>query len=180
MIERALEQRPDLLVARRSARTAQAQVEQFRREALPIPSIIAGTYVTRELNSVSAIAGLSIPLPLFDRNQGLIGRARAEANGYQSQQRALEARVRAEVAAAFVARDRARAALDDLRRGPLEQAIDLLARARRAYQAGVFGITELLEAHDSVWTLREQLLAVEKTAFEAEAELFRALGGLAE
>ncbi|HET6283314.1 MAG TPA: CusA/CzcA family heavy metal efflux RND transporter [Polyangia bacterium] len=180
MIERALEQRPDLLVARRSARTAEAQIEQFRREALPIPSLIAGTYVTRELNSVSAIAGLSIPLPLFDRNQGLIGRARVEANGYQSQKTALEARVRAEVSAAFAARDRARTALDDLRRGPLEQATDLLARARRAYQAGVFGITELLEAHDSVWTLREQLLAVEKTAFEAEAQLFRALGGLAE
>jgi outer membrane protein TolC len=80
------------------------------------------------------------------------------------------------VGAAFTARDRARVAVDDLRRGPLEQATDLLGRARRAYQAGVFGITELLEAHDSVWTLREQFLAMEKTAFEVEAELFRALG----
>ena len=176
MIDRALAERPDLLVARRSVRAAEAQIAQFRRLALPIPSLIAGTYVTRDINSISAIAGLSLPLPLFDRNQGLIGRAQVEAGQYQSQQMALEARIRAEVAAASAARDSAEAALDDLRRGPLAQANDLLERARRAYQAGVFWITELLEAYDSVWTLREQLVATERTAFDAEAQLFRALG----
>ncbi len=180
LVKAALEQRPDLVAAQRSVAAAEALVRRFRREVLPIPSLIAGTYVTRDVNSVSAILGLSVPLPIFDRNQGVIGRAQSQAEGHRQQVLALEARARAEVVAANASRRHAHEAMQRVRGGVLQQAADLLQRAQRAYHAGVFGITELLEAHESVWTVRTEALAAERTAFEAELALVRAVGAVPE
>ena len=52
-----------------------------------------------------------MPLPAFDRNQGLIGRALVQADGQQALADAIEQRIFIEVHGAWQASEQARAAL---------------------------------------------------------------------
>ncbi len=167
----ARQRRPDLELARRGVVAARASAARYRREVAPIPSLSVGPYFTRGPSSVSLQASISVPLPAFDRNQGLIGRALAEAGGQRALADAIEQRIFIEVHGAWQARERAREALDAFQKGGLKATDELLARAEVSYQAGTFAILDLLDAYRAVWDARVQALELEKAFAQAEAEL---------
>ena len=167
----ARQRRPDLELARRGITAARASADRFRREVIPIPSVSIGPYFTHSPSSVSLQGTISLPLPTFDRNQGLIGRALVEANGQQALAETIEQRIAVEVHGAWLARERARQALATFRDGGLKSTDDLLARAEVSYQAGSFAILDLLDAFRAVWEARAQELELEKAFAQAEAEL---------
>jgi cobalt-zinc-cadmium efflux system outer membrane protein len=175
LVALALQRRPDLLLAQRGVLAAQATASRYRAENTPIPSLQLGALVSHETFSVSPTAGLAITLPMFDRNQGLIGRAQADAAGQSATAEGLEARIRAEVIGDFQVRADARRALDEFRGGGLSATTELLQRAEVSYQAGGnFSILDLLDAYRAVWEARAQELELERTFAEAEADLERA------
>ena len=168
----ARQRRPDLELARRGVLAARSSAARYRREIAPIPSVSFGPYFTQGPSSVSLQASVTIPLPTFDRNQGLIGRALVQASGQQALADAIEQRIGIEVHGAWQARERARAALVAFREGGLKASDDLLARAEVSYQiGGAFGILDLLDAYRAVWDARAQALELEKAFAHAEAEL---------
>ena len=124
----ARQRRPDLELARRGILAANSSAARYRREVAPIPSVSIGPYFTRGPSSVSLQASLSLPLPAFDRNQGLIGHALAQAEGQQALAQAIEQRIVIEVHGAWQAREAARQALSAFRAGGLEATGDLLDR----------------------------------------------------
>lgn len=170
----ALERRPDLLLAGRNQELALARAAQFRKEAIPTPSVFVGTEVSRDVNSVSLLGGISIPLPVFDRNRGSIGRANAEALAQSSLGAALEVRVRAEIRGTLRALEHARRAQARFRDQRAMAGSDLLDRAWRAYEAGSFSIAELLDALDATREARGEMLEIDMAVASAEAELIRA------
>ncbi len=173
----ALARRPDLELARRGVRVARALATRYEREVAPAPSVWLGGYVSHEQFSVSVLGGVSLSLPTFDRNQGLIGRARTDAGAQQALSEALSTRIRFEVEGAWRAREAARAALDTFRRTGRPAAEALLRRADVTYVlGGNFGISDLLDAYRTMWDARAQELALERTFADAEAELERATG----
>jgi cobalt-zinc-cadmium efflux system outer membrane protein len=113
-------------------------------------------------------------LPVFDRNQGLIGRALFEQRGHELMASALDARVHEEVSGAWRARAEARRALDEFRNGGLAATTELLRRAEASYREGAFTVMDLLDAYRSVWEARSQELDLERDFADAEAELERA------
>ena len=167
----AQQRRPDLELARRGVLAAHASAARYRREVAPIPSISFGPYFTQGPSSVSVQASISVPLPLFDRNQGLIGHAEAQADGQRALAEAIEQRIGIEVHGAWQAREQARAALVEFQEGGLKATDDLLARAEVSYQAGTFAILDLLDAYRAVWDARVQALELERAFAQAEAEL---------
>jgi outer membrane protein, heavy metal efflux system len=175
LVALALQRRPDLLLAERGVKAAEATASRYRAENTPIPSLQVGAYITHDTFSVAPNAGIAITLPLFDRNQGLIGRARAEAAGDSASAEGLRARIRAEVLGAYRVRADARKALEEFRNGSLSTTAELLDRAEVSYQAGGdFSILDLLDAYRSVWEARAQELELERTFADAEADLERA------
>jgi cobalt-zinc-cadmium efflux system outer membrane protein len=167
----ARKRRPDLELARRGILAAHASAARYRREVAPIPSLAIGPYFTQGPSSISLQASISVPLPAFDRNQGLIGRALVQADGQQALAEAIEQRIGIEVHGAWQAREQARAALNAFREGGLKATDDLLARAEVSYQAGTFAILDLLDAYRAVWDARVQALELERAFAQAEAEL---------
>jgi len=163
--------RPDLELARRGIVAARTSAARYRREVAPIPSLSIGPSFAQGPSSVSLEASISIPLPAFDRNQGLIGHALVEADGQRALAEAIEQRIGIEVHGAWQAREQAREALDRFREGGLKATDDLLARAEVSYQAGTFAILDLLDAYRAVWDARAQALDLEKAFAEAEADL---------
>jgi cobalt-zinc-cadmium efflux system outer membrane protein len=167
----ARKRRPDLELARRGVLAAHASAARYRREVAPIPSLSFGPYFTQGPSSVSLQASISVPLPTFDRNQGLIGRALVQADGQQALAEAIDQRIGIEVHGAWQAREQARAALVAFQEGGLKATDDLLARAEVSYQAGTFAILDLLDAYRAVWDARVQALELERAFAQAEAEL---------
>lgn len=171
LLNLARKRRPDLELARRGISAARASAARYRREVTPIPSVSFGPYFTHGPSSVSLQGTISLPLPAFDRNQGLIGRALEQADGQRALAEAIDQRIGIEVHGAWLARERAREALAAFRTGGLKSTDELLARAEVSYQAGSFAILDLLDAFRAVWEARAQELELEKAFAEAEAEL---------
>jgi outer membrane protein, heavy metal efflux system len=174
LVDLALRRRPDLELARRGITAAEASASRYRREAIPTPSVFVAGYLVQKEYGVQLTGGVSFPLPVFDRNQGLVGRALEEARGQQDLAHALETRVRAEVSGSWRARQHARDALDQFRRRTLPAATELLKRAEVTYQAGTFSIAELFDAYQTMWDARLQELDLERRKAMAEAALERA------
>jgi len=167
----ARRRRPDLELALRGVVAANQSAARYRREVAPIPTLSVGPYFTQGPSSVTLQASISVPLPTFDRNQGPIGHALADAQGQRALADAIQQRIGVEVHGAWQARERAREALEKFREGGLKPTDDLIARAEVSYQAGTFQILDLLDAYRAVWEARAQALELEKAFAEAEAEL---------
>jgi len=167
----AQKRRPDLELARRGIAAANQSAARYRREVAPIPTLTVGPYFTQGPSSVTLEAGISVPLPVFDHNQGQVGHALSDAEGQRALAQAIQQRIGVEVHGAWQARERARDALEKFREGGLKPTDDLLARAEVSYQAGTFQILDLLDAYRAVWDARAQALELEKAFAEAEAEL---------
>lgn len=174
LIAGALERRPDLVLARRGVTAAELAAERSRRDAVPTPSVYLGGTRSRNPAGFDVSGGVSFPLPIFDRNQGAVGRALSDAQGQQLLARTIETRVRQEVSGAWRARRNARSALEQFRERSLNAATELLGRAEVTYQAGKFSITELFDAYQTMWSARAQALDLERQMATAEADLERA------
>jgi len=144
----ALERRPDYQamlrdqarsVAELRSQIAQGKVDytvgtEFRRQ-----QGIAGTG-----NSLGFF--FSVPLPVFNRNQGEIARAREERQQVEARTRALEAVIRNELNAAWRQYDTARSLLARIEGEMLDQARSVLASMEYSYRAGEASLVEFLDA----------------------------------
>src|SRR5581483_11356055 len=181
-IEIALKTRPDLRLARLEEESAQAGLKLARAESVPNITVSAKYGVTQSTFDSTPFGsltdrdrifsvGVSIPLPLFNRNQG--GKAEAEASITQTARRRefIEQMVRAEVAGAWVRYEAAGAAIRNFEEGVLKRASDNIRTVRGAYEAGAFRINYLLLE-------QRRLLDAEREYTEALAERYRSLADL--
>ena len=88
----------------------------------------------------------SAPLPIFNRNQGEIARARAERQRAEIRVRALEAEMRAELDAAWRRYQTARSLLARIESEMLDKARGALASMEYSYRAGEASLVEFLDA----------------------------------
>lgn len=95
-------------------------------------------------NSMGVFVG--VPLPMFDRNQGGVERARQENLAVQTRIRAAEQGIRVELENAFIAYQTARDLLDSFETGLLRKAEQVLGTANYAYRRGDASLIELLDA----------------------------------
>lgn len=174
LIRLALGRRPDLMYLRRSADASRASADAAKKEARPIPRFNASPYYVGGPYGFQLTLGLTVPVPLFDRNQGLIGRANEEARGNDLTAEVLTERIRAEVRGAFRARQAAATALASYRKDTMSTAEQLLSRAEVTYEAGAFTIAELFDAYETLWNARDEDLDLERQWQTAEVALEQA------
>ncbi|MBX3220989.1 MAG: TolC family protein [Labilithrix sp.] len=174
LVKLALERRPDLELSRRNVVASSRSAERWRKDAIPTPSLFAGAYAVQGPFGVQVTAGVTMPLPIFDRNQGQVGRALSEAHASGLMSEALEVRIKTEVQGAWRAREAARGALREYREAALPAAAEMLRRAEVSYQAAKFSIAELFDAYRTLWDARLQELDLERQMALAEVSLERA------
>lgn len=174
LVKLALERRPDLELARRNVVASTRSAERWRKDARPAPSVFAGAYAVQGPYGLQVTAGVTVPLPIFDRNQGQVGRALSEAHASELMGDALTVRIKTEVQGAWRAREAARTALLEYREAALPAAVEMLRRAEVSYQAMKFSIADLFDAYRTMWDARSQELELERQMAVAEANLERA------
>jgi outer membrane protein, heavy metal efflux system len=176
LAQRAAEERADVRAARAHAEAARAAASLASAQV--VPDVTLGIGYTRSNaiavgdNPDSMAVTLSVPLPLFHRNQGEVAKASAEAERTDRAANALEARVARDVAAAMA---RYRAAVDKVARydgGALQRADRALQVAEKTWRAGDRSLLEYLEAERTWVELRgdylDTLFELRQAAFEVE------------
>lgn len=171
---------PAVVAVQAEVEAAEAELAAARRDAWPHPSV--GVYLARErepgtpVTSRVALATVSIPLPLWQRNQGDKARARARLR-IASTERAVVARqltrerVRAQDAFETAARRLETYAADVLPR--LSENLVLL---RRAFELGEIDLLEVFVARERFLRLQHEALDVYADYIEAERDLALASG----
>jgi cobalt-zinc-cadmium efflux system outer membrane protein len=143
-VERALERRTEVQLARQSREAALSNVRLQEANASPDLGLTAGYKRTSGFSSI--MAGVQIPLRFSDRNQGNIAAAQAEVRMAESELAAASALVRAEVRAAQADVDARRRQLTDVLQGVVERAAESSQIAQAAYREGGADLLGLLDA----------------------------------
>ena len=181
-VDIALRNRPDLRLARLQEEVAQAGLNLARSTSAP--DVTAFTRYTLSHSSfnetpVGPISdrdklftfGVSIGIPIFNRNQGAKAEASAAISQARTRREFLEAVVRSEVQSAYARYEAARAAVNTFEQGVIARSNDNIRVIRAAYELGQFSITELLNE-------QRRLVDSQREFTEALSERYRALADL--
>lgn len=130
----ALRGRGELRAAALEAAASTAEARLASRERMPVPVLSAGVK-TEQVAGVpkgmsGLVAGVSIPLPLWDRRAGTVGAAEAEARRRTAEAGAVRRRVTREVAEAYDAYRAVASQLETLRAELGPEAATRCARRR--------------------------------------------------
>ncbi len=143
LLASAVGDRADLAALRKETESAQRAIQLSR--SLGIPNLRLGAFYEEEEGTDNIKGfGITVPIPLFNRNRGGVAEAEAEVERLSAEGSAAELAVRREVADALATYRFAREAalsLHDLVVGTLEDNLELL---RKALDAGKIGASEVL------------------------------------
>jgi cobalt-zinc-cadmium efflux system outer membrane protein len=159
----------DVLAMRLSAnprlarfRTVIAQREGMlaREKAAAVPDLMlrAGPRRIGETNDTTAVVALSVPLPLWNRNQGNIAVAREQVARAGAEQAAISVALMGELAEAYQSLVRSRSTIQILRESVLPGVESALAATNEGYEAGRFSYLEVLDARRATGAARIQHL----------------------
>jgi cobalt-zinc-cadmium efflux system outer membrane protein len=121
----------------------------------------------RDGSDAAFVAGISIPLPVRDQNQGDIRAARAKLAGAEQTTRAVEAAQRVALAIAWRDFKAAHSAAQNLRRDALPATEEAHTTVRRAYNQGELPLLEVLDAQRALSSIRRDILDAEAACVAA-------------
>jgi cobalt-zinc-cadmium efflux system outer membrane protein len=148
----ALESRPDLAAYRLGLKYAQADARLARRErfqdvyAMYQPYTFQNNEPFGTKSAHSWGVGLTVPLPIFDRNQGRIQRADVNVSQTRIELAALEQQVATEVRQAERRYQISRASVERIENSLLPAAVKVRDEALRRYRAGQDDLSVFLNA----------------------------------
>lgn len=155
-------------------RSALAEVEQTRR--IPNITVSLGAKRAEELGRDQAVVGLSIPLPLFDRNQGNLVEALRRVDKARDELAATEVRLATEIAQAHERLKVLSLEVGTLQKEILPGAQSAYEAASKGYELGKFSFLEVLDAQRTLFQARSQYLRALADAHRAAADIDRVLG----
>lgn len=193
-LARALAGRPDLVIARAEAAMAQAKIRreeaegrwdarfnlgyQRQESGFPLNGLTdrGGTRPIQDtFNYVGG--GVTITVPVRNKNQGNVAAATAEAQAAERKREGAELIVRQEVAAAFAQLAAAQRALDIYTRGVRDVASRNLAVVRQAYELGRTSVLDVIAEQRRYIDIEMGYTESLKLVYDAHVEIERAVGG---
>ncbi len=176
LIDIAINERPDLIASRAEASYYQADISYQRSKA--IPDISLGAMYDRwggiSRNYVGF--GLSVDLPVFDRNQGHIRAARLAFDQQSTINQTLEAEVKNQVVAAWKTLFAYENLLGQTDIGYIEQQEEIFQQIIRNYEDRNIGLLEFLDFFQSYRESKLQYMTIRNNAAIAAEELNHAVG----
>jgi cobalt-zinc-cadmium efflux system outer membrane protein len=194
-LARALAARPDLRMARAEVAMAQAKIRKEEAEGRWDASVnvgymrqnfgydLSGLTERGELRPITDIfhyvgGGVTIMLPVRNRNQGNIAAAFAEARAAERREGLATLIVRQEVVAAFTQYEAAERALDIYTRGVREGARQNLEVMHKAYQLGRTTLLEVIAEQRRYMDIEMGYTEALQQAYNAAVDIQRAVGAV--
>lgn len=168
----------DIALAEAERVRAAAEVDVERAKQKPDPSVTAGFRQLRQTDSAAFIVGVSVPLPIWNRNAGAIASARAKAARAGYEVKARERTLAREIAYLTAQTAAARGEIDAY----ATRIIPGTERAQRetlsAYAQGGLSYIEVLDAQAALSLARERQIAALATFHKSEIRLARLNGAM--
>lgn len=164
---------PDLALIGAAQDRADAAVDLEVARSVQDVDVGAGVRHFNDGGDVAAVAQLSVPLALFDRNRGAIAAARAERTRLAYEEESLRLAVLRDGAALQRERASAIGRVDSFRERVIPQAEAALEQVRDGYARGAFSSLEVLDAQRALHEARESLVDALSDYHLADAALDR-------
>jgi cobalt-zinc-cadmium efflux system outer membrane protein len=159
---------PEVKAAQAAVRREQAEVERMRADRLGDILLQGGIgYNSDKSHGLGGWVGgaeVSFPLPLFNRQQGAVAAARAEAAGAEAEVGRVQMALRARLAREFQGYQTARGLVERYRTA-------VIPKAQTAHQMYLARFREMTAAYP-------QVLIAQRTLFQVKAEYLQSLGEL--
>ena len=154
-----------------------ALVATEKAKAVPDVTVSAGVMRFSQFEDSAFMLGVSVPLPLFDRNQGGILEANHRLDKAADEARAVESRMLADLARVYQRLVAIGAEMEILARTLLPGAQSAFDAATRGYQLGKFGFLDVLDAQRTLAQVRIQNLRALADYRRGMSEIERLIGG---
>jgi cobalt-zinc-cadmium efflux system outer membrane protein len=155
-LEERIETSPELARLAREVAAREARIELARAQRAPDLELELGYRRLQEEEANTLVGGLRVPLPLFDRNQGSIAAAEAEARRAQAEMSLGRIELDTALAESHSRASRAGARARALTRDLLPTAERAFEEIREGYEQGRFSYVDLLEARRALTGVRRQ------------------------
>ena len=156
-------------------RKALTDLEQSKR--VPDITVSAGIQRSNETQRNILLFGVSVPLPVFDRNQGNLLEALKLEDKARDELQGATVRLHSEVAQAQERLSTIAAEVQLLRQDVLSGAKSAYDAATIGFENGKFNFLEVLDAQRTYFTAKSQYLKALGEAHRAAADVDRLLGG---
>lgn len=155
-LQAALAESPDMLRWKTELEKRQAEVKLKDAGAVPDITITAGPRYYNENNDKAWVAGLSVPIPLFNRNQGERQEARCNAAKAEEEQKAGSIKLRSDLTQTYQSCSAAFALAAALRDRAIPGAQQAFKVTREGYWQGKFSYLMVLDAQRTLFELKQQ------------------------
>lgn len=177
----ALSRRPELLAAERQSSAALADARAAGRERIPVPIASAGWKTERVTTGGGRldgfVAGISLPLPFWDRRSGAVAAADADARRRAAEMDIVRRRVLREAEEAYTALYAGEEEVARLSPALGPEAAAALRAAETAYTEGEISLLEWLDAVRAYHEAESIFVTLRAELHVRRAALVRATGG---
>jgi len=173
-----VEQTADWRLAAAQIERGEASLGSAKAQRIPDLTVSIGSQYSREDREQVNVVGLSMPLPLFDRNQGNVLAAARRTDQARDLRNAVELRVRSETRSAVSQWHTAMQEVDAYDRTILPSAQQAVDTATRGFEMGKFAFLDVLDAQRTLIEARGLYLEALAAATDARAQVERIYGDL--
>lgn len=163
------------LVEARVARASAAVVVEETKRTQDY-TVSGGTRFLRGTNDLAAVAGITIPIGRFDRNQGGIDRARAEKDRLSFAAEAARLEKLRRLASLRANAESAQVRADALMAEVYPRAYKTLQQVREGYNRGGFSFRDIQDAADAILEVQDQWLEANTQYRDLQTEIDRLTG----
>lgn len=167
---------PDITRFASAARLRDAELRLAQAQARPNLTFGFGVRRLQESNDAAVVAGFSMALPVFDRNQGAIREARVRRVQSEAERQAALLRARGTLYAVYQEMTAARERAESIRQEAIPQAQTTLEQTQDGYERGRFSFLELLTAQQELLALRGAAIDAAADFHQLQTELERVTG----
>ncbi|WP_332847266.1 TolC family protein [Pseudomonas lactucae] len=173
-----LEQTAELRLAELQIMQSEANVGLEKAQRIPDVDVSIGSQYDASVRERVNLVGVSLPIPLFNRNQGNVLAATRRADQARDLRNATELRLRTETRQALDLWQTAESEVRAFNQQILPAAQRAVDAASRGFEMGKFNFLDVLDAQRTLIAARTQYLAATAQATDAWLRLERIYGDL--
>ncbi|MFV3402543.1 TolC family protein [Pseudomonas sp. NY15463] len=173
-----VEQTAEWRLAAAQIERSEASLGSEKAQRIPNLTVSLGSQYSREERERVNLIGLSMPLPLFDRNQGNVLAAARRADQARDLRNAVALRLRSDTLSAVQQWATAMGEVQAYDRTILPSAQQAVDTATRGFETGKFAFIEVLDAQRTLIEARGLYLDALAQAVDAKAQVERIYGQL--
>lgn len=164
---------PQMQRARTQITRDEAQVKLERSQRIPDLTLIVGNKKDYEIGRSQTVVGLSVPLPLFNRNQGNLFSALKRVDKAKAELDVERVRLMQSLADAYQRAQVSQEQIGSMRNEILPGAQSAFDAAVVGFEAGKFGFLDVLDAQRTLFQTRAQYLKALSDRYRSIADLQR-------